>query len=66
MSGYCRQCSLAIFGMYGGDLARITTEKMWKKGLACVVLCEGCGTIQVDPDGNCISEDCFEQHGRHH
>lgn len=26
------------------------------------VLCEGCGPIQVDADGNCVSGDCDGEH----
>jgi hypothetical protein len=41
----------------------------WKEGeegkylgtFTCV-LCEGCGPIQVDADGNCVSEDCIGDH----
>ena len=25
---------------------------------AAIVICEGCGVIQVDQEGNCISTDC--------
>ncbi len=28
-----------------------------------VVLCEGCGPIQVDRKGNCLSSDCLKWHG---
>jgi hypothetical protein len=28
------------------------------------VLCEGCGPIQVDNDGRCLSVDCDHQHGK--
>lgn len=61
MADFCRQCSLRIFGRDFRELAGITTHEDWKVGKSCVVLCEGCGPIQVDPDGNCISKDCLEK-----
>ena len=63
MADFCRQCSLANFGEDYGDLAGITTEVNEKNNFYCVVLCEGCGAIQVDSKGNCISSDCLEKHG---
>lgn len=63
MSDFCRQCSIHIFGQDGRDLAGITTASEWREGRARTVLCEGCGPIQVDPDGRCVSADCDKQHG---
>ena len=62
MADFCRQCSIRIFGEDYHDLAKITTPEDWTQGKSAVVLCEGCGPIQVDPEGNCISKDCLE-HG---
>jgi len=62
MADFCKQCSIDVFGKDFEELAKITTEENWKKGKACCVICEGCGMIQVDPDGNCVSKDCFH-HG---
>ena len=64
MASFCKQCSIANFGEDFGDLKGITHPEDWEKELACVVICEGCGFIQVDPEGNCISKDCLEKHGR--
>jgi len=67
MADFCRACSLAIFERDFEELAGITKQEDWEKGMACTVLCEGCGAIQVDPQGNCVSENCFcegeEGHG---
>ena len=41
-----------------GDLAGITSKKNEANGVAVTVICEGCGVIQVDRAGNCISIDC--------
>lgn len=64
MSDFCKQCALAIFGesaYVDGDLAGITSKEDWDEGKAAEVLCEGCGAIQVDPEGNCLG-GCSENH----
>lgn len=62
MADFCQQCSITGFGEDFGDLKGITKQEDWDKGLSCLVICEGCGGIQVDPDGRCISKDCLENH----
>lgn len=59
MADFCKQCSTDSFGQDYGDLAGITTKEDQAKGLYAVVLCEGCGPIQVDTEGACISKDCM-------
>lgn len=54
MSDHCKSCMPEF-----DDLVGITSQKMFKRGLAAVVLCEGCGVIQVDPEGYCLG-DCKE------
>lgn len=61
MADFCQQCSIENFGEDYGDLSDLTTPEMMKEGIARVVLCEGCGPIQVDPAGRCISVDCLER-----
>jgi hypothetical protein len=70
MADFCRQCT-EIDGLPGGDYATgqgnlqgLTTLAEWAEGLARLVLCEGCGPILVDPDGNCVSDDCL-RNGHH-
>lgn len=59
MADFCKQCSIDTFGKDFGDLAGITKQEDWEHNhLAAVVICEGCGVIQVDPEGNCVSPDC--------
>ena len=59
MAEFCNACAKAIFGDdTPGDFARSTDEASWAEGRATVEICEGCGPIQVDPDGNCVSIDC--------
>lgn len=62
MSDFCRQCSIEMFGKDFRELSNITKLEDQKKGLYVVVICEGCDAIQVDNDGNCISEDCLKRH----
>jgi hypothetical protein len=58
MADFCKACSIEIWGEDHKDLVGQTTLEHWKKNTAAVVICEGCGFIQVDPEGNCVSENC--------
>lgn len=68
MADFCAQCSIDTFGRDGGDLKGLTPVLRWVFGEAAGALCEGCGAIQVDPHGYCVSPDCLEKgqpgHGR--
>jgi len=59
MADFCKACSIELFGKDFEDHKGITTEQMWKELHAVTVICEGCGPIQVDPEGNCVSKDCL-------
>lgn len=61
MADFCKQCSLEHFGHDFKDMAGLTTPEDVAIGMYAVVLCEGCGPVQVDEDGSCISEDCEKQ-----
>ncbi len=63
MADFCTECSLEMFDKDFGELAGLSTEADTKSHLFCMVLCEGCGVIQVDHTGKCISEDCLRKHG---
>jgi hypothetical protein len=52
VADFCRNCFPEF-----ADFEGLTTKESWEKGLAACVLCEGCGAIQVDPDGFCLG-DC--------
>lgn len=57
MADFCKQCSISHFGEDYGDLKNplpLEPDYFWP------ALCEGCGVIQVDSDGACVSEDCLE------
>ena len=60
MADFCKACSIHHFGKDYNDLAGLSTEKQTKEGRYPVVLCEGCGAIQVDHEGRCVSNDCLE------
>jgi len=62
MADFCVQCAEEL-GFPTTDLAGITKAEEAAIDMYCVVICEGCGVIQVDPDGRCISKDCLRQHG---
>jgi hypothetical protein len=61
MADFCKQCSIEYFGKDFEDFKGATKESDWNNGYAALALCEGCGHIQVDPEGNCISEDCLKK-----
>lgn len=66
MADFCKQCSIETFGKDFGDHAdRANARRVADaaKEMYPVVICEGCGPVQVDPDGACVSEDCIEKHG---
>lgn len=61
MSEFCKQCSIEVFGEDFKDMVGVTSAKSWKEGLAGWELCEGCGMIQVDPEGQCASPHCSKK-----
>ncbi len=61
MADFCKACSYELFDKDYFDLADLTDEDDWHDGLAVCVICEGCGPIQVDPEGGCVSTDCLKQ-----
>lgn len=64
MADFCKQCSKEIFGRDYRELAALITEDEAKQGLMACVLCEGCGPVQVNIDGECQSIDCIKKHGK--
>ncbi len=54
MAEFCKQCAEEVYGSpCPGDFVKLTTKKQWREGKATIVMCEGCGPCQVDPDGSC-------------
>jgi len=61
MADFCYQCTKEMFGNpEKNDLKGLSTPEDTKNGLYPVVICEGCGHIQVDHEGKCVSPDCIE------
>lgn len=63
MGEYCNQCSYVMFGIIG-DFVGYTPEEDEANGIYALVICEGCGPIQVDHKGNCVSKDCLANTGK--
>lgn len=63
MADFCMQCSLDTFGEDSQDLVGITSPESNARKRWAIALCEGCGSIQVDHLGQCISNDCLKEHG---
>lgn len=61
MADFCKACAEKVLGFDTKDMAGITDPASWAEGRAASVLCEGCGTIQVDPEGNCVTADCMRK-----
>lgn len=49
MSDHCTTCEPEF-----DDLVGITSKELFAQGFAALVLCEGCGPTQVDPEGYCL------------
>ena len=62
MADFCKQCSIDVFQEDFGDMKGVTKVEHWEVGLANQVLCEGCGIIQVNPEGSCVSSNCIKKH----
>jgi hypothetical protein len=63
VADFCRACSLELFGEYGGSMDGITSQEDWARNVFNVWICEDCGRIPVDPEGNCLGPDCLK-HGQ--
>lgn len=57
MAEFCEACNREMFNM-PSDFKGLTSNKAWSEGKAALVLCEGCGPIQVNPAGECVSKNC--------
>ena len=58
MAEYCNQCSQVHFDMLGDFIGLVTPDDE-TRGLAALVLCEGCGSTLVNAAGDCISKQCL-------
>lgn len=61
MADFCKQCTAKFLGAgLGSDFAGDITEEEERNNICVSVLCEGCGPIRVDREGNCLELDCDE------
>lgn len=56
MADFCKECSIEMWGSDTKDLAGLITKEEVAKGLGAVVICEGCGVIRVDHEGERLEE----------
>lgn len=63
MSDFCKQCSIEHFGEDLKELAGLGNGRVLPDGDGWAVICEGCGYIVVNEEGECISAGC-EVHGK--
>ena len=59
MSNFCKQCSIEHFGKDYKDLANLSTKEDTLNELFPLIICEGCGNIQINHKGECVSKDCL-------
>lgn len=63
MADFCKECAKDLFNADTNDLSGIITKEDSDAGyISSVVICEGCGPIQVDHEGSCMSGDCIGAH----
>ncbi len=65
MADFCAQCAKDM-NFPESDFLWVSehlTPEEEADGMGIVVLCEGCGPILVNRLGECISQDCCENHG---
>lgn len=62
MADFCKQCSIWHFCEDTKDLSGLSKEEDTKNKLYCSAICEGCGFIQVDHEGTCVTEGCLVEH----
>jgi len=58
MADFCKYCAMYVWDNLDSiesDFAGITKSVDFADGKAAVVICEGCGVIQVDPAGKCLT-----------
>ena len=59
MADFCKQCSIDHFGQDFRELAGLSKPQDTANKLYANVICEGCGHIQVDHEGVCVTTNCL-------
>lgn len=62
MADFCKQCSMDTFQEDFRELAGLSTPADTAIRLYASAICEGCGYVQVDHEGICVSPDCLVDH----
>jgi len=63
MADFCAQCAERVWGPdIPSDFRGMTKAADTLNDRFITVLCEGCGTVQVDHNGTCLT-DCLRHHG---
>lgn len=63
MADFCKQCSIKFFGKDFRELAGFTTKADDEAGLFMEVICEGCGFVMVNSEGECQGgKSCLDDH----
>lgn len=57
MADLCKKCSIETWGKDFGDLAGITTPEETEQEIFAYALCEGCGDILVNHEGEAVNPD---------
>lgn len=57
MADFCRACSIEIFCEDFGDLKGLGNGKTLTPDCGWVAICEGCGYITVNDEGECQTHD---------
>jgi len=60
MASFCKQCSERLFDKDYEDFEGMSTVMDTAAGMYTLTICEGCGHIQVDHTGKCVSPDCLD------
>lgn len=63
MADFCKQCSLEYFGEDFKELANLGRGRELSEGCGWTAVCEGCGFIVVNNEGECVDKGC-KLHGQ--
>lgn len=62
MADFCVECAKEMWGSkIPSDFVGMTKEEDTLNDRYITVLCEGCGMVQVDHEGRCVT-DCLRHH----
>lgn len=62
MADFCKECSIELFGKDLQELAQLLPKENYDDFNGAGAICEGCGYITVNYEGECRSASC-PRHG---